>query len=63
MEDGINGRELEISVLGNDEPIASQPGEVISHAEFYDYEEKYLQDTAELKIPAELPQDIIRSGP
>ncbi|MGO9116029.1 MAG: D-alanine--D-alanine ligase family protein [Desulfomonilaceae bacterium] len=62
VEDGINGRELEISVLGNDEPIASQPGEVISHAEFYDYEEKYLQDTAELKIPAELPQDIIEAA-
>ncbi len=62
VEDGINGRELEVSVLGNDEPIASLPGEVISHAEFYDYEEKYLQDTAELKIPAELPQDIIEAA-
>ena len=62
VEDGINGRELEVSVLGNDEPIASLPGEVISHAEFYDYEEKYLQNTAELKIPAELPHDIIEAA-
>ncbi len=62
VEDGINGRELEVSVLGNDEPIASLPGEVISHAEFYDYKEKYLQNTAELKIPAELPKDIIEAA-
>jgi len=62
VEDGINGRELEISVLGNDEPIASLPGEVISRAEFYDYKEKYIQNTAELKIPAELPQDIIEAA-
>ena len=62
VEDGINGRELEVSVLGNDEPIASLPGEVISHAEFYDYKEKYLQNTAELKIPAELPQDVIEAA-
>ncbi len=62
VEDGIDGRELEVSVLGNDDPIASLPGEIISHAEFYDYEEKYLQDTAELKIPVELPQEITEAA-
>ncbi len=62
VEDGIRGRELEVSVLGNDDPVASLPGEVISHAEFYDYEEKYLQDTAELKIPAELPHDAVEAA-
>jgi len=57
VEDGIVGRELEVSVLGNDVPVASVPGEVISHAEFYDYEEKYHNDTAELLIPADLPPE------
>jgi len=54
VEDGIPGRELEVSVLGNDEPKASLPGEVVAHSDFYDYEEKYIRDTAELVIPAKL---------
>jgi D-alanine-D-alanine ligase len=59
VEDGIFGRELEVSVLGNDKPLASLPGEVIAHSDFYDYEEKYISDTAELVIPADLsPQSI-----
>jgi D-alanine-D-alanine ligase len=59
VEDGIYGRELEVSVLGNDKPEASLPGEVIAHSDFYDYEEKYISDTAELVIPADLsPQSI-----
>jgi D-alanine-D-alanine ligase len=58
VEDAIPGRELEVSVLGNDNPEASLPGEVVSHSEFYDYEEKYLRDTAELLIPAHLPDDV-----
>lgn len=62
VEDGISGRELEVSVLGNDNPVASLPGEVISHAEFYDYKEKYLQDTAELKIPADLAPDVVEEA-
>jgi D-alanine-D-alanine ligase len=57
VEDGIEGRELEVSVLGNESPEASIPGEVISHAVFYDYDEKYLHDTAELIIPAKLTKD------
>jgi D-alanine-D-alanine ligase len=62
VEDGISGRELEVSVLGNDDPIASLPGEVVSHAEFYDYEEKYIEDTAELGIPADLPPDVVEEA-
>ncbi len=58
VEDGIAGRELEVSVLGNEDPQASLPGEIISHAEFYDYEEKYLKDTAEYVIPAALSDEI-----
>jgi len=55
VEDGIAGRELEVSVLGNDKAEASVPGEIVSHSNFYDYEEKYLKDSAELIIPADLP--------
>ena len=54
----IEGRELEVSVLGNDQPRSSLPGEVISHSDFYDYEEKYLKETAELIIPASFPADV-----
>ena len=56
VEQGIDGRELEVSVLGNDEPIASLPGEIVTQtAEFYDYKAKYLDDKgARLIIPAEL---------
>jgi len=58
VEDAILGRELEVSVLGNDIAMASLPGEIVSHADFYDYEEKYLKDTAELVIPAELNPEV-----
>ena len=59
VEDGIPGRELEVSVLGNDRVRASLPGEIIPQADFYDYEEKYLRDTAQLIIPADLPQGAV----
>jgi D-alanine-D-alanine ligase len=49
-----HAREIEVSVLGNDEVIASVPGEIIPGAEFYDYAAKYLDDTSELCIPAPL---------
>jgi D-alanine-D-alanine ligase len=58
VEDGIPGRELEVSVLGNDKPSASLPGEVIPQGKFYDYEEKYIRDTTELIIPADLPPQV-----
>ncbi len=54
VEQGIDAREIEVAVLGNDEPVASLPGEIIPHADFYDYETKYLADTAEYAIPANL---------
>jgi D-alanine-D-alanine ligase len=57
LEEYIEGREIEISVLGNDNPIASLPGEIISSHEFYSYEAKYIDENgAELKIPAELTE-------
>ena len=47
-----NVREIEVSVLGNDEPIVSVPGEIVPGREFYDYEAKYLDDSSQLLIPA-----------
>ncbi len=54
VEPAIEGREIECSVLGNDQPEASVPGEVIPGGEFYDYQAKYVNDTSELVIPAVL---------
>jgi D-alanine-D-alanine ligase len=51
-------REIECGVLGNDEPEASVPGEVIPSREFYDYEAKYLDDGSKTVIPADLADDI-----
>ncbi len=57
IEEFIKGREIECSVLGNDEPMASVPGEVIVHSEFYSYDAKYLDENgASLQIPADLPE-------
>jgi D-alanine-D-alanine ligase len=49
-----NAREIECAVLGNDDPEASLPGEIIPSREFYDYEAKYLDDRVQLLIPAPL---------
>ncbi len=59
VEQGVNAREFELSVLGNDEPIVSLPGEVIPGAEFYDYNDKYIDNKTRFEIPAELPEDLI----
>jgi D-alanine-D-alanine ligase len=58
VERGANARELEVSVLGNDEPIASVVGEIVPSREFYDYEAKYVDDDSELLIPADIPADV-----
>ncbi len=58
VEEAVNAREIECSVLGNDEPIASVLGEIIPCNEFYDYEAKYIDDRSELVIPADLPKDV-----
>ena len=49
-----HAREIEVAVLGNDEPVASVPGEVVPSGEFYDYEAKYVADDSALLIPAPL---------
>jgi D-alanine-D-alanine ligase len=57
IEQGIDAREIEISVLGNDDPIASVPGEIIPSREFYDYKAKYVDEDSRLLIPAPLTRD------
>jgi len=54
VERGVEAREIELAVLGNDDPVVSVPGEVRPSGEFYDYEAKYLRDDSELVIPADL---------
>ena len=55
VEPGINAREIEVSVLGNAEPLASVVGEVVPSREFYDYEAKYVDQGSRLVIPAAIP--------
>jgi len=54
VEKSVVAREIEVSVLGNDDPKASVPGEIVPHREFYDYTAKYLEDGTQLLIPAKL---------
>ncbi len=65
IEEGVGGkknkaREIECSVLGNDEPVASVPGEIVPVKEFYDYNAKYLDEGSELIIPAKLTKAEIK---
>jgi D-alanine-D-alanine ligase len=59
IEQGIQGREIECSVLGNAHPEASLPGEIIPHRDFYDYKDKYIEGKTSFKIPAELPPHTV----
>lgn len=58
VEKGVNARELEVSVLGNEEPIASVVGEVVSVNEFYDYSAKYVDEGSQLIVPADISSDL-----
>jgi D-alanine-D-alanine ligase len=58
VERGLDAREIEVSVLGNDDPQASLPGEVLPSREFYSYESKYIDGTSGLRIPAPLPSGM-----
>ena len=53
-----NAREIEVSVLGNEDPVASVPGEILPSREFYSYESKYIDGTSGLIIPADLPTEV-----
>jgi len=54
VEEAVTGREIEVAVLGNLEPRASLPGEIVPGAEFYDYADKYLDDGSQALVPAPL---------
>jgi D-alanine-D-alanine ligase len=60
IEMGINAREVEVSVLGNDHPVASVPGEINPNADFYSYAAKYLDDNSDLLIPAAISPEQIQ---
>lgn len=58
IEQGIDAREIEISVLGNDDPTASVPGEIVPSKDWYDYEAKYLGGESRILIPAPIPPEL-----
>jgi D-alanine-D-alanine ligase len=58
VEEGVNAREIEVAVLGNDTPAASVPGEIIPGAEFYDYKDKYFDNQSASRIPADIPPEV-----
>lgn len=61
IEETLVGREIEFSVLGNEHPQASLPGEILPKTDFYSYDSKYIdEDGAELAIPAELPEEKMK---
>src|SRR5439155_1446789 len=60
VERAVSGREIEVSVLGNNEPVASLPGEITYTGEFYDYATKYADGQARLTVPAPLPAETTR---
>lgn len=61
VEEEIKGREIECAVLGNDDPVASIPGEVIPHTDFYSYEAKYIDEYgAGLEMPAKIPEHLVK---
>lgn len=58
VEEFIHGREVEVAVMGNENPVASICGEIDSGVEFYDYDAKYVTDTSTAYIPARIPVDV-----
>lgn len=57
VERGVDAREIEVAVLGNDSPAASVAGEILPGRDFYDYEDKYIDSGSQLVIPAKLPKE------
>lgn len=58
VEQGITAQECEVSVLGNSDAHASVVGRLVKDADFYDYEEKYINNTVGMEIPAQLPEAV-----
>jgi D-alanine-D-alanine ligase len=59
VEEFVDGIEVECSVLGNRDPIASQPGQIVAHAEWYDFSAKYDEGGMELIVPPPLPEETV----
>lgn len=59
VEQGVEAREIEIAILGNSDVHTSVPGEIVKKIDFYDYEEKYINNAVNLQIPAELPEELV----
>ena len=59
IEQGVNAREIEVGLLGNEEAQSSLPGEVVKDVAFYDYEAKYIDNKITMSIPAKLSDDVI----
>ena len=60
VERAVSAREIEVSVLGNHDPRASIPGEIVPHREFYDYAAKYLEEGTKLLVPAKLKKAEVK---
>lgn len=62
VEEFVDAREIEVSVLGNDEPRASVPGEIVPSGEFYDYKAKYIDGKSAMLIPADIPAETAETA-
>jgi D-alanine-D-alanine ligase len=61
VEKGLDAREIEVAVLGGDDPLVSCPGEVLVAGEFYDFADKYTDGKSTTQVPADLPDDAARA--
>lgn len=59
IEEGVTAREIEVAILGDNPPEASIPGEIIPGSDFYSYSDKYIDNSAELLVPAPLDNDLV----
>ena len=62
VEQGIEAREIEVAVLGNEDVRTTLPGEVVKDVAFYDYEAKYINNKIEMQIPAEVPEEVYQKA-
>lgn len=58
VEQGIDAREIEVAILGNEDVRTTVPGEIVKDVAFYDYNSKYIDNKIEMQIPAEIPEDV-----
>jgi D-alanine-D-alanine ligase len=61
VEKGLDAREIEVAVLGGDDPLVSCPGEVLVAGEFYDFADKYTDGKSKTQVPADLPDDVAQA--